>query len=385
VAPFPSARSILRLTRRWAAFLLLLASLVPISIYRSWIDAQTAAFVVLATTIDTPLVKWIASASTETPRADETTVAGQTATVVRPGSGKRWPAIVFVNGATEEGHLHPEVQRLARGLARAHFLVVVPELPGLRRGQITRRTLSALVAVARATAGRPDADDRRVGFVGVSVGSSLALAAAEDGVLRGRVSAVVGIAPYAKLKEVARLATTGYIRAGGSLQGYKADDFVLLAVARSLAGSLPSRRDRELLVGSLAAIPNGRDDPLAGFTPPHRVGPGGRALVRLLANRDPLAFDGLWRGLPRQVRDAADRLSPIWRSDRLRMPVELATSPHDDYFPVSQSRLLARASPRVRVTVTKTLSHALPEPSLHSIGAAFRFDGFVVRGLRALR
>ena len=385
MARFPSARSTLRLARRWAAFLLLLASLVPISIYRSWIDAQTAAFVVLATTIDTPLVKWIASASTETPRADETTVAGQTATVVRPGSGKRWPAIVFVHGATEEGHLHPEVQRLARGLARAHFLVVVPELPGLRRGQITLRTLSALLAVARATADRPDADDGRVGFVGVSVGSSLALAAAEDGTLGGRVSAVVGIAPYAKLEEVARLATTGYIRAGGSLQGYEADDFVLLAVARSLAASLPLRRDRELLVGSLAAIPNERDDPLAGFTPPHGVGPGGRALVRLLANRDPLAFDRLWRGLPRRVRDAADRLSPISRSDRLTMPVELATSPHDDYFPVSQSRLLARASPRVRVTVTKTFSHALPEPSLHSIGAAFRFDGFVVRGLRALR
>jgi pimeloyl-ACP methyl ester carboxylesterase len=362
----------------------LLASLVPIAMYRPWIDAQTAAFVVLSTTIDTPVLNWIARASTDKPRAEEVRVAGQEATVVRPGTGKHWPGIVFVNGATEEGHLHPEVQRLARGLARAHFLVVVPELPGLRRGEITLRTLSALVAVARATAQRPDVETGRVGFVGVSVGSSLALAAAEDETLAGRVSAIAGIAPYVDLKEVARLATTGYIRTDTRLAGYNPDDFVLLAVARSFAASLPSARDRGRFETSLARIPNERDDPLAGFTLPAGASRGGRALFELLANGDPLAFDRLWRRLPRSVRDAAERLSPISRPGRLTMPVELATSPRDDYFPVTESRRLARASQHVRVTVTESLSHALPEPSFHGLGAAFHFDGFVVRSLRAL-
>jgi pimeloyl-ACP methyl ester carboxylesterase len=369
----------LPLARRWAAFLVLLAALVPALVYRSWIDAQTTAFVVLATTIDTPVLNWIAKAATEAPRAEETVVAGQQATVVRPGSGERWPAVVFVNGATEKGHLHPEVQRLARGLARAHFLVVVPELPGLRRGEITLRTLSALVRVGRATAERRDARDGRVGFVGVSVGASLALAAAEDAALAGRVSAIAGIAPYANLKEVTRLATTGYVRTGRTLQGYDADDFVLLAVARSLGASLPNARERKRFVVQLARIPNERDDPLNGVALPR--GP----LSDVLANSDPLEFDRLWRRLPPQVRRAAERLSPISRADRLRMPVELATSPRDDYFPVTESRSLARSAPHVRVTVTESLSHALPEPSLHGIGAAFSLDGFVVRGLHALR
>jgi pimeloyl-ACP methyl ester carboxylesterase len=378
--PTPSfARSLLPLPRRWAAFLLLLAALVPAVVYRSWIDAQTAAFVVLSTTIDTPVLNWIAKAATDAPRVDETRVAGQEATVVRPGSGERWPAIVFVNGATERGRLHPEVQRLARGLARAHFLVVVPDLPGLRRGEITLRTLSALVSVARATADRPDARHARVGFVGVSVGASLALAAAEDDALAGRVSAIAGIAPYADLREVTRLATTGYARSGGALQGYEPDDFVLLAVARSLGASLPNARERKRFITQLARIPNERDDPLNGVTLP--AGP----LSDLLANADPLAFDRLWRQLPPQVREAAERLSPISGADRLTMPVELATSPHDDYFPVAESRSLARTAPHMRVTVTESLSHALPEPSLHGIGAAFRLDGFAVRGLHALK
>jgi pimeloyl-ACP methyl ester carboxylesterase len=366
---------VLRLARRWAAFLVLLVSLIPFLIFRSWIDAQTAAFVVLSTTTDTPVLNWIADASTDDPHVAEARVAGQETTIARPGSGGRAPAVVFVNGATEQGHLHPDVQRLARGLARAGFTVVVPELPGLRRGEITLRTLSTLVAIAQATAA--GASDRKVGFVGVSVGASLALAAAEEAALEGRVSAIAGIAPYADLREVARIATTG--------TGYDPDDFVQLAVARSLAASLPAPRDRRRLVALFAPIPNERDHPLAGLTLPRRVGPAGDALLRLLRNDDPTAFDELWAGLPRSVRDAAARLSPLSRARRLQMPVELASSPRDDYFPVSESRSLARVAPDLRVTVTESLSHALPEPSLHGVGAALSFNGFVVRSLRALR
>jgi pimeloyl-ACP methyl ester carboxylesterase len=376
---------VLGLARRWAAFLVLLALLIPAVVYREWTDAQASAFVVLATTIDTPVLNWIASASTDAPRVEETNVAGQAATIARPASGAPWPAVVFVNGATERGHLHPEVQRLARGLARAGFLVTVPELPGLREGEISLRTLETLVEIGATTARRPDVEDGRIGFVGVSVGASLALAAAEEDALRGRVSAIAGIAPYAELKEVARLATTGYIRSGGRLRPYAADDFVLLAVARSLAAALPLDRDRKAFLAQLTPIPNERDQPLAGLTLHRNAGPAARALFRLLAGGDPHEFDRLWRRLPRRMREEARRLSPLSRAEGLTMPVELATSPKDDYFPVSESRRLARRAPTVRVTVTDTLSHALPEPSFDSIGAALSFDGWAVRSIRALR
>jgi dienelactone hydrolase len=377
-------RSLVRVVRRWALFLVLVLSLIPAFVYRSWVDAQTAAVVVLATTSNTPVVSWLAKEATHGPRVEEVRIAGQAATLARPRTGKRWPAVVFVNGATALGHLHPDVQRLARGLARVGYLVVVPELPGLRSGEITLRTLAATIAVARATAARSDVRDHRVGLIGVSVGASLALCAAENTGLADRVSALAGIAPYADLGEVARLATTGYVKADGRLVPYNADDFVQLAVARSLAASLPVRRDRVELVGLLAPIPNEQDDPLQGLRP-RGLGPQGRALMRLLRNRDPARFDALWRRLPPAVVAAAQRLSPVTRLPRLDAPVALATSPHDKYFPVAESRRLAAGSDRVRVTVTSSLSHAIPELSLGGVGDALAFDGFVVRGLRALR
>jgi hypothetical protein len=107
--------------------------------------------------------------------------------------------------------------------------------------------------------------------------------------------------------------------------------------------------------------------------------------VRLLRNRDSTRFDSLWRALPPAVLAAARRLSPTAAIGRLDAPVELATSPEDKYFPVEESRRLATGSDRVRLTVTSSLSHAIPEPSLGSLGAALAFDGWAVRGLRALK
>ena len=98
------------------------------------------------------------------------------------------PRVVFVNGATRERRHHPKVQRLTRGLARAGFLVVVPDLPGLALGKITPATVAGTIDVAEATSGRPDVREGRVGFYGVSVGASLALLAAASPPLGGRVT-----------------------------------------------------------------------------------------------------------------------------------------------------------------------------------------------------
>jgi hypothetical protein len=48
-----------------------------------------------------------------------------------------------------------------------------------------------------------------------------------------------------------------------------------------------------------------------------------RALVELLANRDPQRFDGLYAALPAWMQEGVERLSPIAGASRLHVPVEL--------------------------------------------------------------
>jgi pimeloyl-ACP methyl ester carboxylesterase len=337
---------------------------------RSWVAAQWRGVVVLSTTEQTPVVAWAVRALTREPRVEETTVGGASSTVVRPGKGDGpWPAVVFVNGATRAGRHHERVQRLANGLARAGFLAVVPDLPGLRVGEITPATRNATVRAARATADRDDARDGKVALYGVSVGASLALLAAESPALEGRVSIVGAEAPFVDLERTIRLATTGFYDGAR----YESDPYVSLAVARSLAAQGHPR-----LLDQLETVDDESPAPLAGLT-------GSQPLVRLLLNRDPARFDELYSRLTGRMRRSVERLSPIRGADRLTMPVELATAPHDQYFPPAESRALAHAAPDARVTVTSTLDHAVPELSLGDFSDLARFDGFVIRYLRAAR
>jgi hypothetical protein len=107
--------------------------------------------------------------------------------------------------------------------------------------------------------------------------------------------------------------------------------------------------------------------------------------VALLENRDPGRFEGLYLRLPAEVRKAVAALSPIRHARRLNVPVELASAPYDKYFPPAESRRLATIAPNVRVTVTSTLDHAVPKPSVADVADLLRFDGFVVRYLRHAR
>jgi pimeloyl-ACP methyl ester carboxylesterase len=379
--PFPSVIYV----RRVVLALLLAAPLLAIAL-RPGVEAQEQTVVVMSTTLRTPFLSWTVRQLTNEPRIEDIEVAGSPATLARPGGGDGpWPAILFVNGATRLGRKEPEVQDLARGLARAGYLVVVPDVKGLKDGEVTDATVAATVAATRALANRPDVRGGHVALVGVSLGGTLALLAAESTALADRVTVVSAITPYTDLKEVIRLATTGYQRRGNRLIPRTTAPYVSLVVARSLAAALPASDFQRRLLAELEAVNDDDPDPLAALRalPPATVPSDLRPVFDLVTNQDPRLFDQLYAALPAALKAGAARLSPITRARRLVMPVELISPPQDKYFPVSQSEALVAAAPDARLTVTKAFSHVLPQPSLSHPRDLLRLDGWVLRSLKA--
>ena len=252
------------------------------------------------------------------------------------------------------------------------------------RCEITERTLAAAVAVGCAAADRRETREGRVGLLGVSIGASLALLAAEDERLAGRVSAVSGVAPCTNFVNVIRLATTGTYPSGGALEEYPVPPFLGLVVARSLAGALPDG-DRELLRSTLVAVQPDAADPLAPLrdVPRDSLSKTGLAVVDLLMNRDARRFDRLYSCLTPELRAVLTRLSPLAGVGRLRASAELASAPRDKYFPAAESYALAGATSGVRVTVTSALAHADPAIAMRDMRDLARFWAFATRTLRA--
>ena len=373
--------------RPWHLFALALVVVVAVLVVagRSWIDAQARAVVVVPSVLGTPVLTPTVEAVTEEPVVEDTVFAGRPALVAKPEGEGPWPALLFVNGTIREGRNYQPVQNLARGLARAGYLVVVPDLPGLTTNEITEATVSSTVEMARAVADRPDAESGRVGLIGVSTGATLALLVAEDEEVRDRVSVVAGVAPYTDIQTVLNIATTGHYRDGEKYVPYEADPFLSYVIAKSMLAALPPGEDRDALRAELEEIDRLDQNPLAGLRarPTDDLSPEARSVVELLANEDPERFDGLYEALPSEIRERMDRLSPLAGDEQITAPVELASGPADKYFPVSESFALGSIAADYRVTVTEAIDHS--EFSFSDTLAFARFDGFVVRSLREAR
>src|SRR5215211_499801 len=231
--------------RRFLLLALLLISALLLLSRWSWIDAQARTVVVLSSVLETPVLTPVVEGVTDKPRFVDTYIAGNPAFVVKPRGEGPYPAVFFVNGIVTQGRKLPEVRRLAEGLARAGYLVVVPDLPGLRWGEIRPETVHETAEVARAVSELPDARDGEVSMVGVSTGATLALLAAEREDVAGRTSVVAGVAPYADVKTVLDIATTGHYKKDGRLVSYEADPFLAGAITQSLVSRCrPARTGR---------------------------------------------------------------------------------------------------------------------------------------------
>ena len=374
---------------RWSrrgTFLLVFLLFVAVLTVVFWfhIIAQARATIVLSSVLETPVVMPVVEAVTREPAVEDGYVAGNPALIVRPGGDGPWPAIFFVNGTVQEGRELPEVRRLAEGLARAGYLVVVLDLPGLRSDELTPETVSETVRVARVVAGSPEASGGRVGLVGVSTGATLALLAAGDPEARESVAVVSGVAPYSEIRNVLNVATTGYYRHDEKLVHYETDPFLSYVAARSLVAILPEGEDREKLTSELEEVYRYDPDPLTDLRDrsTNDLSPEAESVVELLANRDPECFEGLYDALPEGMREDLDELSPLARTGRIEAPVELVSGPQDKFFPVSESYAVYRIAPDLRVTVSEALDHAELSFSIREIPAFLRMNGFVIRSLR---
>jgi pimeloyl-ACP methyl ester carboxylesterase len=346
------------------------------------LPSRLRALILIAIVLDLRRLGRLVRALTKQPRVETADVDGVAVEIVRPGGSGPWPAWVFINGAHPERRQEPVVTRLSRGLARAGFVVFVPDVPGLGEGTITTQTLDAACGVSRAAVGHPDVRRGRVALIGASTGAGLALLTAAHEELAERITVVAAVAPFADLERMICLATTRSYEESGRFSRYEVTPLHRRVVARSLAATIGDRADRERLLAALSVSEEDEESDPIEMLPRDLKTPGAQAVLAVLANDDAERFADAYRGLEPKALELLARLSPLSASPRVRAPVEIVVPPSDMYFPLGEAHSLAAALPRAHLTVTATLDHTRPRASLAHLRGLLRFDRFVVRGLR---
>jgi acetyl esterase/lipase len=255
-------------------------------------------------------------------------------------------AFVLVPGAAVLGRDEPRLQALARTFARAGFVVLVPELPEVRRLALSRhdadRVASAMRQLREWQPGRP------LGLAAVSYAVAPAVIAA----LQTEPAFTVGIGGYHDSEAAIRFVTTGAFRPIGDPREHMvtSNNYGRWAFLLANAGRLEDPND----TAALQTIATMRwRDPDADVGPvAARLGPDGKAVLALVENRDPDAVTQLVSALPERVRVEIDGLNlALYDLSKLHGDLILVHGRGDPLVPYSESQALAAAASNARVSL----------------------------------
>lgn len=272
-------------------------------------------------------------AATPAPSLQPVTVAGQPADLWVPGEAPL-ARLVLVPGLSEQGRRDARLVPLAQSLARAGFLVLVPELPAARR-------LAADAADAEVIEAAIDALPDGPGPAGVAAISYAAgpafLAAARAGRL---LDFVATLGAYQSTEAVVTFLATGAWRNPGESgwrQGHPARGSAWLFLLAN-AASLPDAGDRALLAEIARRRLAGTEaGPLSA-----RLTPSGASVLALAEETDPNAISSRINALPAGMQSSLEALTLT--PERLAGVAACAILVHgeeDPIVPPSESRRLA--------------------------------------------
>lgn len=250
-----------------------------------------------------------------------------------PATRPPHPGIVVSLGVNPAGPDDERVVRLGEGFARMGVVALVPYSDNLINKRVTPQEIDFTVAAFEYLAGRAEVDRERVGFLGVCVGSSLALLAAQDPRINDRVDFVNWFGGYYRLEDlIVSVATRSYQENGRKVTW--TPDRLTQEVVKLRAIDLAEDADRELL---RSAIIDG-----APLTEAQRAGlsPTGSLVYRLFQAGDPSQAREILAQMPPRVHELLRTLSPESTLAGLKARLYVMDDTGDNLIPYVETEAL---------------------------------------------
>ncbi|HEX9445405.1 MAG TPA: alpha/beta fold hydrolase [Candidatus Binatia bacterium] len=290
-----------------------------------------------------------------------------------PRGGKKRAAILLTHGIIEAGKDDPRLVRFAYSLARAGFVVLVPDLRGMKSFRIRFGDVDDIVASVRHLASLRDiVDDKKMGLMGFSYAAGPTMMAAADPSIRDRVKFVVSFGGYYDPVNVVRFITTGYYEYGrekGFLEPQPYGKWVFFMNNVDYVGNEKDRRIlRQIFKNEQMELPKNAAPLVA------RLSPQGRYLYQLLVNKDPARTEDLVKKIDPRVRAFLTKLSMAPLVPSIRAYFIIGHGSGDPLIPYTESLRLADAvgdKSKVHAAVLRLFAHVDPAKRSFSVKEFF--------------
>jgi dienelactone hydrolase len=259
--------------------------------------------------------------------------------IYSPGRGGQHGAVILILGARPLDRDEPTLVRFAEGLSRAGLVVMIPASSGLAAGRIVIEEVDAVVGEVELLQARSDVDPARIGLLGFSVGGSVAIQAAADPRLDGRLVLVNAFGSYHDATDLVRAAATRSLAYAGLDQVWEPHPLTLWVIARQLVDTLPDQHDREILDRLYLQSDESARDEVGTMTPV------GRAALGLLDGLPPAEAEAALAQMPPATIARLQGVSPARVIDRLTTRLFIMHDLGDHFVPYTESRRMAAQAP----------------------------------------
>jgi dienelactone hydrolase len=294
----------------------------------------------------------------EIPKSDRTIPADL---YYHPGK-ERQAAILLTHGIIEDGKDDPRLIRFAYSLARAGFVVLVPDLKGMRSFRILFSDVDDIVASFRHLASLRDiVDETKMGLMGFSYAAGPTIMAAADPALQSRVKFLVSFGGYYDPLNVIRFITTGAYEYGDEKGFLQPEPYGKWVFFMNNVDYVENEKDRRVL---REIFKNEQMNAAANVSAlVAELSPPGKYLYELLINKDPARVEGLLKKVDPRVQDFLRKLSiaPLVPSVGARFIIGHGST--DPLIPYTESLRLADAvkdKSKVHVAVLRLFTHVDP-------------------------
>jgi len=293
--------------------------------------------------------------------------------IFRPNDSEKHPAIILM--ATGFSPTSGTITNYAESFSRIGFATFVPDFPDLsevKKVSLKPEQVDDLVKIFQTVSKEEFVDSKKVGFLGICAGGSLALVAAEDPSISSQVGFVILVSVYFDgYSTIKQIYLDKIFEDSGGHDWTPAESTVLTA-DRLLVNSLEDEKDREVLEGFI----NGK-----GEEEPTELSQDGRVIYDFIRNKDQNQFSRLWEQLPPNTKKVLTELSPSTKIADLSAHTFILTDTTDSFVPKSEGSNLAARLPKdqrdyigLDLLEHSQLARKLPRlKTLIEIGKAFIF------------
>ena len=304
------------------------------------------------------------------------------ADIYRPAGDEPQAAVIFSMGAPPLDLDDHRLVKLAEDAARAGLVMVVPFSARLDAELIELEEIDALTGIFEYLESQDYVDPDRIGYIGVSVGGSLALVAAADPRIADRVDYVVSFGGYFNGLDALAAVGSRHISYNGLEETWEPDPHSVEVLALLLIAELSDRDDQATLCkafvdpGDRLSLCGVADRGPVTAEELEQLTPEGRAAYDFMTEQDGTRTRDDLDLLPPGAVRKLERLSPDAVIDKLSAELYIIHDRGDKFIPYVESRRMRDAlAGRDGVHFTEVSLFEHVEPRLSRGGDVIVLDG----------